>query len=47
MTMLETRHEEVPRPGGGSLVEQFEYGLDAPICLTWELTYACNLACAH
>ena len=32
---------------GGSLVEQFEYGLDAPICLTWELTYACNLACAH
>jgi mycofactocin radical SAM maturase len=35
------------RPRGGSLVEQFEYGLDAPICLTWELTYACNLACAH
>jgi mycofactocin biosynthetic radical S-adenosylmethionine protein MftC len=35
------------RPQGGSLVEQFEYGLDAPICLTWELTYACNLACAH
>lgn len=30
-----------------SLVEQFEYGLNAPICLTWELTYACNLACAH
>jgi mycofactocin radical SAM maturase len=29
------------------LVEQFQYGLDAPICLTWELTYACNLACAH
>ncbi|MGC7101439.1 mycofactocin radical SAM maturase [Amycolatopsis lurida] len=35
------------RPAGGSLVEQFEYGLDAPICLTWELTYACNLECAH
>jgi len=31
----------------GSLVEQFRYGLAAPICLTWELTYACNLACAH
>jgi mycofactocin radical SAM maturase len=30
-----------------SLVEQFEAGLDAPICLTWELTYACNLACVH
>jgi mycofactocin radical SAM maturase len=22
-------------------------GLDAPICLTWELTYACNLECVH
>jgi [mycofactocin precursor peptide]-tyrosine decarboxylase / 3-amino-5-[(4-hydroxyphenyl)methyl]-4,4-dimethylpyrrolidin-2-one synthase len=31
----------------GSLVEEFRYGLDAPICLTWELTYACNLACVH
>src|SRR5581483_4632285 len=20
---------------------------DAPICLTWELTYGCNLACVH
>jgi mycofactocin radical SAM maturase len=30
-----------------SLVEQFQYGLDAPICLTWELTYACNLSCVH
>lgn len=29
------------------LVEQFAAGLDAPICLTWELTYACNLACRH
>jgi mycofactocin radical SAM maturase len=29
------------------LVEQFQFGLDAPICLTWELTYACNLACRH
>ena len=35
------------RPVGGRLIDQFEYGLDAPICLTWELTYACNLACAH
>jgi [mycofactocin precursor peptide]-tyrosine decarboxylase / 3-amino-5-[(4-hydroxyphenyl)methyl]-4,4-dimethylpyrrolidin-2-one synthase len=34
-------------PAGGSLAAQFEYGLDAPICLTWELTYACNLACVH
>jgi len=22
-------------------------GLDAPICLTWELTYGCNLRCRH
>ena len=30
-----------------ALVDHFEHGLDAPICLTWELTYACNLACVH
>ena len=30
-----------------SLADEFETGLDAPICLTWELTYACNLACVH
>ncbi len=37
------------RPAGsvGRLVDRFEQGLDAPICLTWELTYACNLACVH
>jgi mycofactocin radical SAM maturase len=29
------------------LVDHFAAGLDAPICLTWELTYACNLACLH
>jgi mycofactocin biosynthetic radical S-adenosylmethionine protein MftC len=32
---------------GTPLVEHFTRGLDAPICLTWELTYACNLACRH
>jgi mycofactocin biosynthetic radical S-adenosylmethionine protein MftC len=51
MTLLEDRGPQAGgqarRPVGGSLVEQFELGLDAPICLTWELTYACNLACAH
>ena len=30
-----------------TLKDQFSRGLDAPICLTWELTYACNLACVH
>ena len=29
------------------LVSELKRGLDAPICLTWELTYACNLACVH
>ncbi|MCZ7628651.1 MAG: mycofactocin radical SAM maturase [Microthrixaceae bacterium] len=28
-------------------MEHFKEGLAAPICLTWELTYACNLACVH
>jgi mycofactocin biosynthetic radical S-adenosylmethionine protein MftC len=37
----------VERPRTASLIQQFELGLDAPICLTWELTYACNLECAH
>ncbi len=36
-----------PVPGTPPLVEQLKGGLDAPICLTWELTYACNLACVH
>jgi mycofactocin biosynthetic radical S-adenosylmethionine protein MftC len=30
-----------------ALTDQMKAGLDAPICLTWELTYACNLACVH
>jgi mycofactocin radical SAM maturase len=29
------------------LVSGLKRGLDAPICLTWELTYACNLQCVH
>lgn len=32
---------------GRRLLDHLEAGLDAPICLTWELTYACNLACTH
>src|ERR1700750_1605525 len=31
----------------GKLTDLFQVGLDAPICLTWELTYACNLSCVH
>jgi mycofactocin radical SAM maturase len=30
-----------------SLRDRFKHGLNAPICLTWEVTYGCNLACAH
>jgi mycofactocin radical SAM maturase len=45
--MTAVQERATRRPAGGSLVQQFEYGLDAPICLTWELTYACNLECAH
>jgi mycofactocin radical SAM maturase len=30
-----------------TLTEQLKGGLDAPICLTWEITYGCNLACIH
>jgi len=38
----------VAQPSGASgLTAQFEAGLAAPICLTWEVTYACNLACRH
>jgi mycofactocin radical SAM maturase len=46
---------EEPRPDNlvlspvkqSGLSEQMKRGLDAPICLTWELTYACNLQCVH
>jgi mycofactocin radical SAM maturase len=36
-----------PPTAGRPLVEHFKEGLQAPICLTWEITYACNLACVH
>jgi mycofactocin radical SAM maturase len=29
------------------VTDRLAHGLDAPICLTWELTYGCNLACVH
>ncbi|GAA5056786.1 mycofactocin radical SAM maturase [Thermocatellispora tengchongensis] len=35
------------RGASASLARRFEEGLAAPICLTWELTYACNLSCVH
>src|SRR6202167_1147609 len=36
-----------PAVSPGKLTDLFQLGLDAPICLTWELTYACNLSCVH
>ncbi|MFD8813475.1 mycofactocin radical SAM maturase, partial [Streptomyces sp. NPDC059627] len=42
-----TTNVPAPAPGATRLVDLFEYGLAAPICLTWELTYACNLSCTH
>ena len=48
MTLVDDRNRSgAPEAGAGRLVDRFERGLDAPICLTWELTYACNLACVH
>ncbi len=29
------------------LSDELSRGLQAPICLTWELTYGCNLSCVH
>jgi mycofactocin biosynthetic radical S-adenosylmethionine protein MftC len=45
----DTRPTPVAQPPTATrpLVEEFRFGLDAPICLTWELTYACNLSCVH
>jgi [mycofactocin precursor peptide]-tyrosine decarboxylase / 3-amino-5-[(4-hydroxyphenyl)methyl]-4,4-dimethylpyrrolidin-2-one synthase len=38
---------EAPTRAPGKLTDLFQLGLAAPICLTWELTYACNLSCVH
>ena len=37
----------LPPPASKGLTGELKLGLDAPICLTWELTYGCNLACIH
>jgi mycofactocin radical SAM maturase len=44
-----TRRLTFARPPAAArpLTEELKGGLDAPICLTWELTYGCNLACRH
>ncbi len=47
MPAPESLLSEQPPSATRGLVEEFKGGLDAPICLTWELTYACNMACVH
>ncbi|MGH9139420.1 MAG: radical SAM protein, partial [Acidimicrobiales bacterium] len=42
MTILRRKRSAI-----APLTDQLKRGLDAPICLTWELTYACNLQCVH
>jgi mycofactocin radical SAM maturase len=45
--MSSAHAEAPPTPRGRQLTDQLALGLDAPICLTWEVTYGCNLACTH
>ncbi len=42
LTFVRRRERDLP-----SLPDALSRGLDAPICLTWELTYGCNLSCTH
>ncbi len=58
-TLPDLRAGDTPRPAptvgslpaaptkGTVLTDQLKSGLVAPICLTWEWTYACNLQCVH
>src|SRR5690242_6411485 len=47
MTLAPDMTPRAGAPAPGKLTDLFQLGLDAPICLTWELTYACNLSCVH
>ncbi|MDW3219936.1 MAG: mycofactocin radical SAM maturase [Acidimicrobiales bacterium] len=57
MTLSDLSSPDITEPRPDNLVlspvkqsglgDQMKRGLDAPICLTWELTYACNLQCVH
>ena len=44
LTFLRSKREAALAP---RLADQMKGGLNAPICLTWEITYGCNLACIH
>jgi len=47
MTLAPDMAPRAGTPAPGKLTDLFQLGLHAPICLTWELTYACNLSCVH
>jgi mycofactocin radical SAM maturase len=47
VTVTADRPVAAPKRASRRLLDRFERGLQSPICLTWELTYACNLACIH
>ena len=44
LTFLRSKKDAALAP---RLAERMKGGLSAPICLTWEITYGCNLACIH
>ena len=44
LTFLRSKKDAALAP---RLAERMKGGLNAPICLTWEITYGCNLACIH
>jgi mycofactocin radical SAM maturase len=47
LSLIRRRASNGETASSGGLADHLLAGLDAPICLTWELTYACNLACVH
>ena len=44
LTFLRSKKDAALAP---RIAERMKGGLNAPICLTWEITYGCNLACIH
>lgn len=44
---LTPARESRPSPISAASTSDLHRGLRAPICLTWEWTYACNLSCGH
>lgn len=46
--LLQTGDGARPQAGESrTIADECEVGMSAPICLTWEITYGCQLACRH